>query len=97
MCRKVHRGFKSLPLRLSTQVYPCAVEFLERDGPLAALVVARTLAAQGNGRVVFVTGEPGIGKTSLVTEFVNLWVPETQFVAFKRHPSREKLASRDRT
>jgi predicted ATPase len=70
MCRKVHRGFKSLPLRLSIRVYPCLVELLERDGPLAALVVARTLAAQGNGRVVFVTGEPGIGKTSLVTEFV---------------------------
>jgi predicted ATPase/DNA-binding CsgD family transcriptional regulator len=46
------------------------MELLERDGPLAALAVARTLAAQGEGRVVFVTGEPGIGKTSLVGEFV---------------------------
>jgi hypothetical protein len=25
-----------------------------------------------------------------------LWVPETQFVAFKRHPLREKRAPRDR-
>src|SRR5205085_6852709 len=28
------------------------------------------VAARGAGRVVFVTGEPGIGKTSLVTRFV---------------------------
>lgn len=54
------------------------MELLERDGPLAALVVARTLAAQGNGRVVFVTGEPGIGKTSLVTEFVRALEPEAR-------------------
>jgi DNA-binding CsgD family transcriptional regulator/tetratricopeptide (TPR) repeat protein len=46
------------------------VELLERDGALATLVEARDAAARGNGRVVFVTGEPGIGKTSLVTSFV---------------------------
>jgi hypothetical protein len=26
----------------------------------------------------------------------SVWVPETQFVAFKRHPLRDKLALRDR-
>jgi DNA-binding CsgD family transcriptional regulator/tetratricopeptide (TPR) repeat protein len=46
------------------------VELLERDGPLAALAQARDAAARGDGRVVFVTGEPGIGKTSLVNRFV---------------------------
>ena len=46
------------------------VELLERDGALAALAEARGSAARGNGRVVFVTGEPGIGKTSLVTRFM---------------------------
>jgi predicted ATPase/DNA-binding CsgD family transcriptional regulator len=46
------------------------VELLERDGALAALVAARNAAAQGDGRAVFVTGEPGIGKTSLVTRFL---------------------------
>jgi DNA-binding CsgD family transcriptional regulator/tetratricopeptide (TPR) repeat protein len=46
------------------------VELLERDGALAALVEARGAAARGDGRFVFVTGEPGIGKTSLVTRFV---------------------------
>jgi hypothetical protein len=45
------------------------VELLERDGALATLGAAREAAARGDGRVVFVTGEPGIGKTSLVTRF----------------------------
>jgi predicted ATPase/DNA-binding CsgD family transcriptional regulator len=47
------------------------MELLEREGALAALVAARNDAARGEGRVVFVTGEPGIGKTSLVTRFVD--------------------------
>jgi DNA-binding CsgD family transcriptional regulator/tetratricopeptide (TPR) repeat protein len=46
------------------------VELLERDDALAALADARDAAARGEGRVVFVTGEPGIGKTSLVARFV---------------------------
>jgi DNA-binding CsgD family transcriptional regulator len=45
------------------------VELLERDGALAVLAEALEAAARGAGRVVFVTGEPGIGKTSLVTQF----------------------------
>jgi DNA-binding CsgD family transcriptional regulator/tetratricopeptide (TPR) repeat protein len=47
------------------------VKLLEREGALAALADARDAAARGEGRVVFVTGEPGIGKTSLVTRFVD--------------------------
>ena len=46
------------------------MELLERDGALAALAEARGAARRGAGRVVFVTGEAGIGKTSLVTRFV---------------------------
>ncbi len=46
--------------------YRCRVELLERDGALATLAAAYDAAADGDGRVVFVTGEPGIGKTSLV-------------------------------
>ena len=46
------------------------MELLERDGALAALTGAREAAARGDGRVVVVTGEPGIGKTALVTSFV---------------------------
>ena len=47
------------------------MELLERDGALAALDEARDSAARGDGRVVVVTGEPGIGKTSLVKRFVS--------------------------
>src|SRR5436305_4306319 len=46
------------------------MDLLERDEALAALTTARDAAARGHGRVVLVSGEPGIGKTSLVTRFV---------------------------
>ncbi len=47
------------------------MDLLERDDALAALADAREAAARGDGRVVFVSGEPGIGKTSLVARFVD--------------------------
>jgi DNA-binding CsgD family transcriptional regulator/tetratricopeptide (TPR) repeat protein len=47
------------------------VELLEREGALATLVEAHDAATCGQGRVVFVTGEPGIGKTSLVGRFLS--------------------------
>jgi predicted ATPase/DNA-binding CsgD family transcriptional regulator len=47
------------------------VELLERDRALAALADAHAAAAGGNGRAVLVSGEPGIGKTALVTRFVS--------------------------
>ena len=46
------------------------MELLERDTALAQLTDARDAAAQGAGRVVVVVGEPGIGKTALVSSFV---------------------------
>jgi predicted ATPase/DNA-binding CsgD family transcriptional regulator len=46
------------------------VELLEREEALATLAEARESAAHGRGRVVLVTGEPGIGKTALVERFV---------------------------
>jgi DNA-binding CsgD family transcriptional regulator/tetratricopeptide (TPR) repeat protein len=46
------------------------VELLERAAEVAALAEAHAAAARGEGRVVVVTGEPGIGKTFLVTSFV---------------------------
>jgi DNA-binding CsgD family transcriptional regulator/tetratricopeptide (TPR) repeat protein len=45
------------------------VELLERSAELSALADARAAAARGEGRIVLVTGEPGIGKTSLVAGF----------------------------
>jgi DNA-binding CsgD family transcriptional regulator len=46
------------------------MELLEREGPLADLVTAHRAAARGHGSVVLVTGEAGIGKTSLVSHFL---------------------------
>ncbi len=46
------------------------MQLLEREDALAALADAQASAVAGRGRVVLVTGEPGIGKTSLVAHFV---------------------------
>jgi DNA-binding CsgD family transcriptional regulator/tetratricopeptide (TPR) repeat protein len=46
------------------------VELLEREAALSTLAEAREAAARGAGRVVFVTGEAGIGKTTLVNRFL---------------------------
>ena len=46
------------------------MELLERDAALTDLTQAREAAGRGDGRVVIVVGEPGIGKTALVTEFL---------------------------
>jgi DNA-binding CsgD family transcriptional regulator/energy-coupling factor transporter ATP-binding protein EcfA2 len=43
---------------------------LEREDALALLHRAHADAAAGEGRIVLVTGEPGIGKTTLVAAFV---------------------------
>jgi len=45
------------------------VGLLERESELAALAGALDEAAAGRGSVVLVTGEAGIGKTSLMTRF----------------------------
>jgi DNA-binding CsgD family transcriptional regulator/tetratricopeptide (TPR) repeat protein len=45
------------------------VDLLERDAALEALHEAHASAARGEGRMVSVSGEPGIGKTSLVRRF----------------------------
>lgn len=46
------------------------MELLEREAALATLAEAHGDAARGDGRVVVVTGEAGIGKTALVDRFV---------------------------
>ena len=60
--------------------YRLPVELLERDGALATLAEARGAAARGEGRAVFVSGEPGIGKTSLVNRFVRDLEPDARLL-----------------
>jgi DNA-binding CsgD family transcriptional regulator/tetratricopeptide (TPR) repeat protein len=51
------------------------MELLERGHALEALAEAHASAERGEGRVVFVTGEPGIGKTALVSGFLASLAP----------------------
>jgi DNA-binding CsgD family transcriptional regulator/tetratricopeptide (TPR) repeat protein len=51
-------------------VFTVRVDLLERDAALAALGESHAAAERGDGRVVCISGEPGIGKTSLVRHFV---------------------------
>ena len=53
------------------------MELLERDEALATLVEAHVSAGRGDGRVVVVSGEPGIGKTALVGAFLQTLGVET--------------------
>jgi DNA-binding CsgD family transcriptional regulator/tetratricopeptide (TPR) repeat protein len=54
------------------------VKLLERDGALATLRGAYESAARGKGRVALVSGEPGIGKTWLVKQFLEDLEPGTR-------------------
>jgi predicted ATPase len=42
---------------------------LERDGPLASLADYADQARRGEGRVVLVAGEAGVGKSALLEQF----------------------------
>ena len=51
-------------------MFTVRVELLERDAALTALGESHAAAARGQGKVVCISGEPGIGKTSLVRHFM---------------------------
>ena len=76
------RGATQLPVARTQlrarPIYRLLVDLLEREGALAILASAREDAARGNGRIVFVTGEPGIGKTALVTRFMESLPPQSR-------------------
>jgi DNA-binding winged helix-turn-helix (wHTH) protein/tetratricopeptide (TPR) repeat protein len=53
-----------------TSVFPPSVEvFVGREGPLQMLEAGLGAARTGNGQMVLLVGEPGIGKTRLVQHF----------------------------
>ena len=53
---------------------------LERDDALACLLGAHAEARAGAGQLVLVSGEAGIGKTSLVHAFASTLGPSTRFL-----------------
>lgn len=64
-----YSGVRTLPLH-SRRTWPeCPMDLLERETQLSELKQAFDDAAAGRGRTVLVTGEAGIGKTSLVLQF----------------------------
>ena len=72
LIRTVHgRGYQFLaPVReQGATVLPAAVAPVGREAELARLGELYGLAEQGRRQLVFVTGEPGIGKTTLVEAF----------------------------
>jgi adenylate cyclase len=60
--------------RLTRQMVASAPAFVARDDQLARLAKCLSAALAGAGRVVFVTGEAGSGKTALLAEFTRLAV-----------------------
>jgi DNA-binding CsgD family transcriptional regulator len=56
------------------------MDLLERESHLAALARAFAEAREGNGRIALVSGEAGIGKTSLVRRFAAEITPPTRLL-----------------
>jgi DNA-binding CsgD family transcriptional regulator len=56
------------------------MDLLERESHLAALARALAEAREGNGRIALVSGEAGIGKTSLVRRFTAQITPPTRLL-----------------
>ena len=69
--RTVHgRGYRFLaPVREQGQAPPAGAGLIGREAELGRLGALYDLAAHGRRQVVFVTGEAGIGKTTLVEAF----------------------------
>jgi DNA-binding SARP family transcriptional activator len=65
------------PAALAEEPEPAA-PLLEREGALAELGRAFAAARLGSGQIVCVQGEPGIGKTTLVTRFLERLPPSTR-------------------
>lgn len=66
-----------------------------RDAELAALHQRLQRAAAGRGQVVFVTGEPGIGKTALCDRFIASLREGVPGVTLMRGRSLEQFGSRE--
>src|SRR5215510_7928784 len=64
-------GATPMRRRLQAAVARGLTRFVGRDQELTALMQALTLAAQGQGQLVALLGEAGVGKSRLVYEFVH--------------------------
>jgi predicted ATPase len=71
---------------------PLARLSVPREPELAALEAAFTAAEAGRGSLICVTGEPGIGKTTLVEDFLNERIAQSRACEIARGHCSERLA-----
>lgn len=92
----VHRrGYRWIgPLSpMGSSLEPVPLFIVGRDAALAQLEQAFSSAVGGSRQIVFVTGEPGIGKTTLVDEFLRVLGVRCNGVAAARTPPRNTLTA----
>jgi DNA-binding winged helix-turn-helix (wHTH) protein len=66
-----------------------------RDGPLAALHQCLERMSNGERQVVFITGEPGIGKTAVADAFIDLAMTEISEIRTARGQCIEGYGSKE--
>ena len=74
-----------------TTVPTLEVEMVGRDEALLHLQQAYTTTRRGQGRVVFVSGEPGIGKSRLLQEFIARLEPPTRVLVGNAHEGEQGI------
>ena len=73
-------------MTIASQARAATTVLLERDDALRALLRAHTEARRGTGRLVLISGEAGIGKTSLVRAFTEGLGPSTRVLEGRCDP-----------
>ena len=79
------RAAVSAPVRV-----PGAKVLVGRDGPLAELHQCLGRMSNGERQIVFVTGEPGIGKTAVADAFIDRAATEMPDIRIARRPVRQR-------
>lgn len=94
------RGYRFIaPVREGVRAKPLPTGppkgLVGRDGPLAELHQYFERVSQGERQVVFVTGEPGIGKTALAQAFIDRAATEATDTRFARAQCLEGYGSKE--